>query len=173
MPLHVRAQLRIVTASFSIKATSYGTNNILLRKYYWKLGKMNARFWNNIWNKSKVTLDSFRNFAYVSSYLHLKSFAWKKGKKMKKPGNSTNVMKLTKAILKSSYRVLQVASKWKTLKKTCLFLGAVEFWPAIDIQISITLTIFWVKLKTTFFRRPTEVSQNTQTFMSTETPITK
>ena len=27
--------------------------------------------------KGKVTLDSFRNFAYLSSYLHLKSFAWK------------------------------------------------------------------------------------------------
>ena len=28
--------------------------------------------------KGKVTLESFRNFAYVSSYLHLKSFAWKR-----------------------------------------------------------------------------------------------
>ena len=28
-------------------------------------------------NKGKVTLESFRNFAYVSSYLHLKRFAWK------------------------------------------------------------------------------------------------
>ena len=26
----------------------------------------------------KVTLDGFRNFAYVSSYLHLKSFEWKR-----------------------------------------------------------------------------------------------
>ena len=35
------------------------------------------RFWKYIKNKGKVTLESFRNFAYVSSYLHLKSFAWK------------------------------------------------------------------------------------------------
>ena len=35
------------------------------------------RFWKYIKNKGKVTLESFRNFAYVSSYLHLKIFAWK------------------------------------------------------------------------------------------------
>ena len=28
--------------------------------------------------KGKVTLDSFRNFVYVSNYVHLKSFAWKR-----------------------------------------------------------------------------------------------
>ena len=29
-------------------------------------------------NEYEVTLDSFPNFAYVSSYLHLKDFAWKR-----------------------------------------------------------------------------------------------
>ena len=29
-------------------------------------------------HQGKVTLESFENFAYVSSYLHLKSFAWKR-----------------------------------------------------------------------------------------------
>ena len=38
---------------------------------------MNAKFWKNVQNKGKETLDSFRNFAYVSSYLVLKNFAWK------------------------------------------------------------------------------------------------
>ena len=28
-------------------------------------------------NKTEVTWDSFPNFDYVSSYLHLKSFTWK------------------------------------------------------------------------------------------------
>ena len=28
-------------------------------------------------NKYEVTLGSFANFAYVSSYLHLKDFVWK------------------------------------------------------------------------------------------------
>ena len=28
--------------------------------------------------KGKASLDSFRNFAYASSYFHLKSFAWKR-----------------------------------------------------------------------------------------------
>ena len=59
---------------------------------------------------------------------------------------TTNVMKLTKAILKSSYRVLQVTSQWKTLKQPVYFLRAVEFWPTFDIQISITLALFWEKL---------------------------
>ena len=29
-------------------------------------------------SKGEVTLDSFPSFAYVSSYLRLKSFAWKR-----------------------------------------------------------------------------------------------
>ena len=40
---------------------------------------------------------------------------------------TTNVVKLTKAILKSSYRVLQVISKWKTLKKPVYSLGILNF----------------------------------------------
>ena len=59
---------------------------------------------------------------------------------------TTNVTKLTKDNLKSSYRDLQVTSKWKTLKPRVYFLRAVEFWPTSDIQISITLAIFWEKL---------------------------
>ena len=31
-----------------------------------------------LWMTPKVTLDSVRNFVYVSIYLHLKSFAWKR-----------------------------------------------------------------------------------------------
>ena len=47
--------------------------------------------------------DSLRNFAYFSSYLHLKSFAWKQ--------DCTLSSKLQ--TLGRSYRVLQVTSKWK------------------------------------------------------------
>ena len=54
-----------------------------------------------------------------------------------------NATKLTNTILKSSYRVLQVTYKWKTLKQPVYFLRAVEFWPIFDIQISITLAIFF------------------------------
>ena len=39
---------------------------------------MNATFYKNILNKGKVMLDSFQNFTRVNSYLHLKSFAWKR-----------------------------------------------------------------------------------------------
>ena len=60
---------------------------------------------------------------------------------------TTNVTNLTKAILKSSYRVLQVTSKWKTLKQPVYFLRAAEFWPTFDIQASLTLAIFWEKLQ--------------------------
>ena len=59
---------------------------------------------------------------------------------------TTSVTNFTKAILKSSYRVLQVTSKWKTLKQPVNFLRAIEFWPTSDIQISITLALFWEKL---------------------------
>ena len=40
---------------------------------------------------------------------------------------TTNVTNFTEAILKSSYRVLQVISKWKTLKQPVYFFKAVEF----------------------------------------------
>ena len=61
-------------ASFFIKTILYEKTNILFSKIYWKLGKMNASFWKNIYNKGKVALDSFQNFAYVSNYMHLKEF---------------------------------------------------------------------------------------------------
>ena len=85
---------------------------------------------------------------------------------------TTNVTKLTKAILKSSYRVLQITSKWKTLKQPVHFLTPVEFWPTFEIQISITLAVIWKNCKTTLFRKPTKVSQNTPTLIL-EPAITK
>ena len=85
----------------------------------------------------------------------------------------TNVTKLTKAILKNSYRVLRVTSKWKTLKQLVYFLRAAEFWPTFDMQISITLAIFLEKLQNYAFTKPAEFSQITPTFLSIEQPITK
>ena len=64
-----------------------------------------------------------------------------------------NVTKLTKTILKSSFRVLQVTSKWPIFKQTAYFLRAFEFWPTFDIQISITLAIFWKKLQNYTFQK--------------------
>ena len=57
----------------------------------------------------------FKSFPNVSSYLHLKSFRFFNIFK------STNVTKLSKAILEISYTVLQVTSKWKTLKHSPSF----------------------------------------------------
>ena len=112
-----------------IKTILCENTNILFRKNYWKLGKMNARFWKNSENKGKVTSDSFRNFVYVSNYMHLKSFVWN--------FKTKNVTNLTKVTQQNSYRVLQVTSKWKTLKQPICFIKAVEFWPTFDIQVDI------------------------------------
>ena len=62
----------------SIKALFCKTNNIFysLENPIWD--KTKQWFWKYIKNKGKVTLESFRNFAYVNSYLHLKNFAWKR-----------------------------------------------------------------------------------------------
>ena len=60
---------------------------------------------------------------------------------------TTNIKNLTKVIQQNSYRVLQVTSKWKTLKQPVYFLKAVEFWPTFDIQVDITLAIFRKKLQ--------------------------
>ena len=66
---------------------------------------------------------------------------------------TTNVTNLTKVIQESSYRVLQVTSKQKTLKQPVYFLKAVEFCPTFDIQIDITLAIFWEKLQNHTFQK--------------------
>ena len=54
----------------------------------------------------------------------------------------TNVKNLIKVIQESSYRVLQVTFKWKTLKQRIYFLKTDEFWPTFDIQVVITLALF-------------------------------
>ena len=55
---------------------------------------------------------------------------------------TTNVTNLTKVILESSYRVLQVTSKWKTREQFVYSSRTVEFWLTFDMQIDITLAIF-------------------------------
>ena len=64
-------------ASFSIKTLFCKTNNIFysLQNRIWD--KTKWWFWKYIKNKAKTTLENFQNFAYVSNYLHLKSFSWK------------------------------------------------------------------------------------------------
>ena len=88
--------------------------------------------------------------------LHQQLFTFKEfcmEKRMSNIFKTTNIAKLTKTILKSSCRVLQVTSKWKTLKKTCLFLRAVEFQSTFYIQISINLAIFSKKLQNCTFQK--------------------
>ena len=123
------------TALFLIKIAVCGAKNNLFSKSYWKLGKMNARFWKKIWNKSKTMLDSFQNFPY--KYLNLTNFAWK--------SDSPMFSKL------KSYKVDQGHSKkllQKSLKQTVYFWRALEFWATFDTQMSKTLAIFWKKLPT-------------------------
>ena len=52
-----------------------------------------------------------------------------------------NVKNLTIFILESSYRLLQITFKWKTLKQPFYFLRAAEFCPTFDIEIDINLAI--------------------------------
>ena len=100
---------------------------------------MNARFKKIIYNKCKFMLNNFEIFVYFSSYLYLKSFFMEM--RLSNIFKTTNVPKLTKAILESSYRVLQVTYKQKTLKKPVHFLRDVVFCPTSDIQIDINLAI--------------------------------
>ena len=65
-------------ATFSWKITLCETNNIFCSPGNLIWHKMNSIFWKYIKNKDGVTLESFPNFAYVSSYLPLNSFAWKR-----------------------------------------------------------------------------------------------
>ena len=82
VPMIVLKHFCIVThccaASFSIKTLFCKTSHIFYSLKNQVSEKTKAWFWKNIKNKVKFTLESFRNFFYVSSYLHLKSFAWKR-----------------------------------------------------------------------------------------------
>ena len=63
--------------------------------------------------------------------------------------------KITTAILKRSYRVLQVTLKSKTLKQHIYFLlkQAIEFWATFGIQIVIIWDLFWEKLRNCTFKK--------------------
>ena len=74
--------------------------------------------------------------------------------------NTRKVTKLSKTILETSYTVLQVTSKWKTLNQSIDLLRAFKFWATFDIQINITWLHYGKSRQTTTFRKPPEVSQN-------------
>ena len=62
-------------ASFSRKIILYETNKIFYSLGNQKLDKTNSWTLKYIESKYELRLDSFANFAYVSSYLDLKDFA--------------------------------------------------------------------------------------------------
>ena len=74
-----------------------------------------------------ISWDSFRNLTYVTSYLHA----------------FREFRVLIKAVLESSYRVLKVTFIRKALKRPIHVLRAFEFWAMFNIQIDISLAIFW------------------------------
>ena len=108
-----------------IKKLFCKTNHIFysLENQIWD--EANKWSWKYIKNKGKVTLGSFQNFAYVNSYLHLKSFAWKReyltSQKLQMPND------LIKTILKSCCRVLLDACKFTASRQPVFLLRAVEF----------------------------------------------
>ena len=108
-----------------IKKLFCKTNHIFysLENQIWD--EANKWSWKYIKNKGKVTLGSFQNFAYVNSYLHLKSFAWKReyltSQKLQMPND------LIKTILKSCCRVLLDTCKFTASRQPVFLLRAVEF----------------------------------------------
>ena len=81
----------------------------------WQLVKTNVRFWKCTKNKNNVTLDTFPNFAYVSSYLLTKSLVWKRDRH--DITKTTNNLTLTKTFLERFIRVLW--SKLNSIPWTC------------------------------------------------------
>ena len=68
---------RSYTASLSIRTRFYETNNIFYFKNLSDLHKNVYDLWMYIQNESNVSLDTFRNFAFVSTYLQTKTVARK------------------------------------------------------------------------------------------------
>ena len=79
------ARFRIVTQYYATmflrkpwRYLHHEANNIFYSLRNQKWDKTNSWSLKYIENKYEVKLDSFANFAYVCSYLHLKDFAWKR-----------------------------------------------------------------------------------------------
>ena len=71
-------------------------------------------------------MDSFQNFAYVSSHLHVKSFA-RMETRLLNISETTIAKNFIKTILESSYLVLLVTCNLVAARQPVLFLTAVEF----------------------------------------------
>ena len=67
---HKYTQLR------SLVLVLWETYNIFL--FFTFSQKTDNVFWQSIKNKGYLTVNTFPNYAYVSSYFHFKSFAWKR-----------------------------------------------------------------------------------------------
>ena len=84
-------------------------------------------------------MDIFQKFSYVSSYLHLRSFAWKRGCTI------SSKVKMPQGWLTHSQKLLQSSITHNficDLKAALHFLWAVEFLATFSLQIDITLVIF-------------------------------
>ena len=86
---------------------------------------------------------------------------------------TANVTNLTKVIKESSYRILQVTSKQKTLKQPSTFQRQLNFALLLTFKLTLLWLYFRKSCKTTLFRKPTEAPQNTPTFISIEPLILK
>ena len=101
--------------------------------------------------KREGQLEQFLKFCLRQQLFAFKEFYMER--RLSNIFKTTNITNLTKVIQESYYRVLQVTSKQKTLKQPLYFLKAVEFCSTFDIQIGITLAIFWEKLQNYTFQK--------------------
>ena len=101
-------------------------------------------------------MGSFGNFSYVSSTF----IEFCMENKLPNILKTRNITTLTKVILKSSYRVLQITSKWKTVKQPFYFLRAVEFWSTFDT------TFFWKLQNYTFQKTHRSLSKHANIYVS-------
>ena len=132
---------------------------------------MNARFWKNICNKGKVTLDSFPNFVYVSNYAHWKSFAWKRDCPISSKLQRSRIWPRSfKKALIEFYKLHPNRKHWNN---PSTFQRQLNFALLLTFKLTLLWLYFGKSCKTTLFRKSTGVSQNTWKFISIRPPITK
>ena len=103
-----------VKTSFWINTILYETNNNILARTIKKISKMNVRFSKKQLNWKWGHVGQFSEFCLRQQLFAFKEFCMET--RLSNILNTKNVTKLTKAIVESSYRVLQITSKWKVLK---------------------------------------------------------
>ena len=145
-------------ASFSIRTILCENTNIPFRKNYWKLGNMNARFWKNIWNNNNICLGQFSKFCLRQQLFTFKEFYMET-----RLSNIFNYKHHDSGKGHSRKPLYSSTSHIQIENNPSSFYRQLNFALLLTFKLILLWLYFGKSCKTTLFRKPTKVCQNTPT----------